>query len=374
MKVPVRRVMRQVHLWLGLGLGLLFALLGLTGSALVFYTEIDAALAAPRLAIVGDAAPDWDSPVWDQALATARGHRPVSGGTWSFEATGEPGLLPARYYPPSPHHGHHAEREMVWFSPDGRSVERVATWGDYLMSWIYELHMHLLAGEVGRQIVGWSGFVMLVSLLSGLATWWPRGSWRNALTFKSNAVLQRRLRDLHKLLGLWSALLLFLLALTGALLALPDVRTQLLAWAIVEPDAVPKPRSSTTSAEQVPIRQALNAARRTLPDARLAFVDVPGGGLDPIRIRVQVPGDPHRRFPGSFVFVDAYSGEVLAVHDVRRGNAGTATAGWIRPIHDGSIAGISTRFLAVVVGLAPTALLITGLLHWRSRRGRSYRK
>lgn len=40
----VRLAVRRVHLWLGLSLGLLFAVIGATGSALVFYTAIDAAL------------------------------------------------------------------------------------------------------------------------------------------------------------------------------------------------------------------------------------------------------------------------------------------------------------------------------------------
>ena len=40
----MRRWVRRLHLWLGLGLGLLFAVIGLTGSALVFYTGIDAVL------------------------------------------------------------------------------------------------------------------------------------------------------------------------------------------------------------------------------------------------------------------------------------------------------------------------------------------
>ena len=35
----LRRWVRRVHLWLGLGLGGLFVLLGLTGSVLVFYPE-----------------------------------------------------------------------------------------------------------------------------------------------------------------------------------------------------------------------------------------------------------------------------------------------------------------------------------------------
>jgi uncharacterized iron-regulated membrane protein len=366
--VRPRSLLRQIHLWLGLGLGVLFALLGLTGSALVFYVEIDRALNLPATTQVALAVPGWESPIWDRALDIGRKQWPERGGDWSFEVTGERGLVHARYYPPSGHHEHHAEREMVWFAADGGSVVRTATWGDYLMSWLYELHMHLLAGDLGSQIVGWSGFVLLVLLISGVATWWPRGSWRKALAIKRHAVPQRRLRDLHKHFGLWSAGLLLLLGLTGALLALPDIKTQVFAATIARPDAVPAPQSTRSSGVQISVNEALKAAHRALPDSRLAFIDVPDGGAAPIKVRVQVPGDPHRRFPRSMIFIDQYSGTVLAVHDVRRGNAGNATETWIRPIHDGSIAGLPTRILAVLIGLAPTALLITGFLHWRRRR------
>jgi len=76
------------------------------------------------------------------------------------------------------------------------------------MSWLYQFHMALLAGDLGGQMVGWSGVVMLL-LSSGIVAWWPRGSWRKAVAFKCNAVPIRRLRDLHKLSGLWSVMLLF---------------------------------------------------------------------------------------------------------------------------------------------------------------------
>lgn len=356
-----------MHLWLGLGLGALFAVLGLTGSALVFYVEIDAAIhreARSETSLVG---PTWNSPVWDRALATAQALYPGPQGKWSFEVTGKGGPIPARYYPPSPHEGHHSEREMLWFSADGSTIVRSDPWGSYLMSWLYELHMHLLAGETGRLIVGWSGFAILILLASGIIIWWPRGRWRKALTFKRKAALIRRLRDIHKLSGLWSLVFLFLLAGTGAFLALPDIKAKLLAATIAAPQIVPAPRSTTASGEQVPISVALAAAHQALPDARLTFIDVPDGGDEPIRLRVQVPGDPHARFPGSFVFVDQYSGRVLAVHDLRSGNSASAVDAWVRPIHDGSIGGLWGRVLAVILGFVPLLLFVTGLLHWRRR-------
>ena len=364
-----RGALRRLHLWLGLTLGGLFALVGVTGSALVYYLEIDAAL-HPEIAQPANApVAGWDSVAWQRALETGRSQWPEQGGRWSFEVTGQPGAIAARYYGPDAT-GHHPRREMVWFSADGSRVLRAEPWGGYLMSWIYQLHMELLMGETGAQIIGWAGFALLALMILGLWLWWPRGSLPKALAFKRNAVPIRRLRDLHKLSGVWSAGVLIVLVGTGVLLALPSVKNGLLTAVIAAPDEVPSPQSSASSGVQIPIAQALATARTIVPDTRLAFIDVPVGGSAPIRVRVQVPGDPHPRFPGSYVFVDQYSGEVLAVHDVRNGNAASATAKWFRSLHDGSIAGTPTRVLAILIGFAPLVLFVTGVLHWRRRTGR----
>lgn len=353
--------MRRIHLWLGFSVGLLFAVLGLTGSALVFYTDIDAALHAAMHAEHGGPAPGLQSPVWDRALATGRTRWHDPHGKWTFEMTGEGGPIPARYYPAP---GQHGDRQMVWFSPDGRRIVRAEPWGGYLMSWLYQLHMQLLAGEFGNQVVGWCGAAMLLLLISGVLAWWPRGRWRKALAFKRDAAPIRRLRDLHKLFGLWSMALLFVLVATGVLLALPAVTQTLFA-----PAAMPAPNSKD-GAGQITIVQALVAGRRALPNDRIVFVDIPNSPNGPIRVRYQVPGDPHRRFPGSYVFIDQHSGQILAVHDIRHAGTGTMLVSWIRTLHDGTVGGITTRILAVVLGIVPALLFATGILHWLQRRGR----
>jgi len=362
-----RVLLRRLHLWLGLLLGLPFAVLALTGSALVFYIELDRAL-NPEIAVAAPGpAPGWTSPVWDRALETARSTWPEAAGQWSFEATGQPGAIPARYYAPGGHH-HHSDPLMLWFSPDGMQLLREARWGDYLMTFLYDVHRNLLAGETGNAVVGWLGFAMLVLLLSGVAVWWPRGSWRKALALKRGAPPIRTLRDWHKLVGLGSAIFLLLLSATGALLGLPPQKEWLLARLVAPVEPVPAPNSTRSSGRQVPVAMVLGAAQRALPGARLAWIDVPGPGDGTFRIRAQVPGDPTYRFPYSYVFVDQYSGEVLAVHDARAGTAGNTASNWIRPLHDASVGGLGTRILGVVIGLMPLALFITGLLRWRLRR------
>ncbi len=353
---------RRVHLWLGLSLGLLFVVIGLTGSALVFYVGIDEALHPEAHSDARALAPGWSSPVWDRALATGRAAGFDPAGKWSFEVTGEGGAIPARYYPPSAPGAAHSPRQMLWFSPDGGRIVRVAPWGGYLMSWIYELHMQLLAGDMGLQIVGWSGVAMLFLLATGVIAWWPRGSWAKALAFKRRATPIRRLRDLHKLTGVGSALLLMIITATGVILALPSVKAALLA-----PLPVPEPRSSGGIGMPISLHRALGVARAAIPSARLVFIDVPGDGGQPYRFRLQVSGDPHARFPGSYVFVDRHTARVVAVQDVRSGGIGTAINAWVRPLHDGSVGGLPMRIVTVLIGFAPTLLAATGFLHWRRR-------
>ena len=356
---------RRVHLWLGLSLGLLFVVIGLTGSALVFYVGIDEALHPEASSDARAPAPGWSSPVWDRALATGRAAGFDPAGKWSFEVTGAGGAIPARYYPPAPIGVAHPPRQMVWFSSDGSRIVRVAPWGGYLMSWLYELHMQLLAGDVGMQIVGWFGVAILLLLVTGVIAWWPRGSWAKALAFKRHAAPIRRLHDLHKLTGVGSALLLLIVTATGVVLALPGVKAALLA-----PAPVPEPRSLGVAGMPISLHRALGVARVAVPDGRLVFIDVPGDIGTPYRIRLQVPGDPHARFPGSYVFVDQRTAGVVAVQDIRTGGIGTTINAWVRPLHDGSIGGLPIRILTVLIGMTPMALFLTGFLRWQRRKGR----
>lgn len=368
MRSRPRAAARHIHLWLGLSVGLLFVLLGITGSALVFYQEIDTAL-HPEIRVEAHApAPGWSSPVWDRALATVRNQWPNDAGQWRFEANDEPGPIAARYYPSGPPTSHMTKRMMVWLSPDGAQILRHDGWGDYAMSWIYELHMDLLSEEAGHKVVGWAGLVIIALLCTGLIAWWPKGDWRKSLAFKRGAAPIRRLYDLHKLTGLWSVILLILFAGTGLLLALPKESNWVLGRIIAPVDEVPSPKSIVRDGAPIPLGTALANGRRALADAQLAWIEIPSRGSGVIKLRVQVPGDPSRRFPHSYVYIDQYSGAVLGILDARQGSASTTINNWLHPLHDGSVGGIATRILTVLVGLVPAVLFITGLLRWRKRR------
>lgn len=362
----VRAIVRAVHRWLGLAVGGLFVVFGLSGSLLVFYEAIDAAL-HPEIRVAADGpAPGWDSPVWDRALRTVRERWPERDGAWRFEVTGQAGAIPARYQPPDA--GHHGRRIMVWLSPDGTRVLREAEWGGYAMTWLYDLHMRLLLHEGGHALVGWTGVAVTLLLLAGLAAWWPRGSWQRALHFKRGAVPTRRLRDVHKLAGLVALPLLLMLAVTGAMLALPVQSDALLARTLGAPARAPAVQALHGSGPNVPLARALAVAREALPASRLAWVEAPGPGTGAVLVRVQQPGDPSRRFPHSYVWVDPRSAAVLAVHDRERLGVASKVNNWLHPLHDASAGGLVLRGLVALVGLVPALLFATGLWRWQQLR------
>lgn len=370
----LRLAVRKFHLWLGLVLGGLFVLLGVTGSILAFYPEIDALL-HPEIRVEGAGPPDWE-----RALQTVRAAYPDKEGPWRFEVTGRPGAFPARYYDPPERAGHAFRPMMVWLSPDGGEVLRRDYWGEYAMTFIYDLHYRLLLGKVGAKILGWTGFALLALLLTGLWAWWPKGSWGKALRIKPHAPPQRSLRDWHKLAGLVGLLFLILLTVTGIMLELPDESNAALnAMGLRVEESLQAHHgqghahgahahhagAGAAGGLSVSPAQAIRIAREALPDARIAWIETPSASGGIYKFRMQVPEDPSYRFPHSFVWVDAGSGEVLAVQDAGKAPAGTVINNWLHPLHDGSVAGVWGRALIVLCGLFPVVLFVTGWMRWR---------
>ncbi|HMW24664.1 MAG TPA: PepSY domain-containing protein [Burkholderiaceae bacterium] len=375
----LRERWRLVHLWLGWGLGALFALFGLSGSLLVVYPELDA-LMNPALI--------WRPEQgcirqWEPVLQALQRAEPWRERGWRIELPeGGCGTVTARYLRPPERAGAFFAPRLVSLRAD--TLEPVAQryWGETAMTWLFDLHYTGLAGTTGRSVVGVLGLLLLASLVSGLLLWWPRSAaqWRSAWWPKPDAGSARRTWDRHRLVGLYGAPLLLLLALTGALLALPQWVDPLVA-SLSAPLPLPTARSTppaatattpaavpAASAARIPLDQALAAAQARFPLAQARWVDTPDGPEGVYRVRLQQPGEPSRRFPKTWVLVDAYSAAVLGVRDAQQQGHGDAGLAWLHPLHNGEVAGWTGRALVALAGLALPYLWITGLRRWLDRR------
>ena len=362
-----RRWWLSLHLCIGLMLGGLFALLGVTGSVLVFYPEIDRALNSELRPSTSCA-----RSVSVQAVVNQlRQLYPERHGGWRIELPLDDSTpITARYAQLS-------EREGRSFSPlmltlDPVTLERTShrVWGDYLVTWIYELHYTLLLDATGKLIVGTVGLVMTLSLLSGLWLWWPSQSRRwLALRPIVREGSVRRIYDLHVLSGAYGVVLLIVLALTGAGLALPD-QTRILLDKMLGLKSMPEVATYRVVDKASPMNldRAVAVAQERFPEAELRWVDVPAIGEGPLSVRLYQSGEPGRRFPKTRLWLDPYSGDMLAVRNPVQNTAGNTVLDWLHPLHNGEAFGLIGRWMTFFSGCVPALLFVTGLIRWRQKR------
>ena len=340
----VRAVLAWLHLWVGLTVGIVFAVVGLSGSALVFHEELlhwqHPQLASGRA--VAD--PAVLAAVIERGGADLRSLQFPSEAmpTWiGFTADG---------------------RRVHYATDDGRVLLERDTGNDALL-WLHELHTHLLAGETGEQVNGVLGCVSLALVLVGLYLWWPARGRMLAQLRVFNGPPVRRWLTWHRTSGVVLLPLLVLSLLTGVGMVYHEAARSLLA-STLGGSALPKPPQSTPA----PVRWTLvlQAARDAAAPARLTRVSVPKADDGTIAFRARHPDEWHPN-GRSTVAIAAAGGNVLQVYNAPAQPLGSRAAEAIYPLHIGVAGGLPLRVLTFVAGLMPAFLLVTGFLFWRRR-------
>jgi uncharacterized iron-regulated membrane protein len=407
MNIAMRKAWVQIHLWLGLSLGPLGVLIGLTGSVLVFDHAIDARLNPQRYSLSGDAVALPYSTYLEHAAQALEGRaRPVN--LRLPDAAGLPVVVLARS------RGEGGALVRVYLDPrDGHVLEAGGDGG--FIAWAHNFHESLALRQYsGRAIVGAVGIAMLISSLSGIYLWWPgRGRLRQGLGARRGFTLTR---NLHYLFGFYGSLMLAILSFTGIHLAFPDAgRASVALFATLSAPArnmqAPEPSpanqagvagDSTPEAggtpkaggareaergnrpegkrgeghgdmvKAVPIDDAVKTAQALYPLAQVASLGLPSGPRGVYRVGLDMPGTGLNPPSGSLVvFIDPASGNVLRSIDPATSTGGDRYLATMRPLHAGSGVGPLLRVLFFVAGLLPALLAITGTLIWlRQRRAR----
>ena len=364
-----RQIWLTVHSWIGLSAGLLFALLGLTGSVLVFDHAIDEWLNPKLLLTEKQGTP---RPLAQIVAAAERAHPSVE--AYLVELPRVPGGVCVVYFDAGPTAGEVDLEAAV--DPVTTEVLGSRIWGAYPTSWIYDLHYTLLAGDTGHTIVGVAGIVLLVSLCSGAYLWWPlmKSGLRAGFAVRSG----KRNYDIHKVVGAVSATVLLVVAFTGVYLVFPWM-IEPAATAFSQRTSWPKdPHSSVPTqpaAARIDVDSAAATARRAFPAGDLKAILLPKTEDDAYSFWMRHPGDVRISGGESVVWVDQYSGQSLAIRDSRQSTAADAFLSWQFPLHNGEAFGLVGRWIVFVSGLAPAVLYVTGCgIWWRKRRSRRRRE
>jgi uncharacterized iron-regulated membrane protein len=242
------------------------------------------------------------------------------------------------------------------------------------MTWLYDLHYTLLLGKAGLTLVGIVGLVNAIMLATGIWLWWPsRARFLASLRIVPRHGAVRRAYDLHAAGGIYTFVVLIVLALTGSALAFPDQAHAILA-SVSSPQVKP-PTLVAPGARPISLDDATVIAKRRFPDAEVRWIETSGARGTPISFRLYQPFEPSRRFPQTRIWLHPATGAILDVSDPYENRAGDTIMHWLHPLHNGEAFGTFGRCLICFVGLVPLLLFVTGIVRWRQKvRARRLRR
>ncbi|PTQ82057.1 putative iron-regulated membrane protein [Nitrosospira multiformis] len=354
-----RRVVFNIHLYIGLAAGLFLILSGLTGSMVVFRDEIEA-LTHPEL----------------METAVGEEHVPVQAVLDAVKrAYPEDKLLYLRM-PRTPQETYlfkmnSAHDLFVYADPYSGEVLGAHRQKETFMGWIALVHTELLVGELGKNILGVSALLLICLCGTGLFLWWPPNGIRNiSRGFKIGwtGPWKKFIFDVHRAFGAYTIIFLIIVAFTGVSLVFNKAVAELIN-SLTASAPRPSPPNSRVN-EAVDSMSSLDAllyhADRILP-APTTWITFPQTPQAPLVVRKRTTGEFHPN-GRSFVYFDQYSGDVLLVENASNAPLGARIFNTFYPIHTGVIGGLATRMLQVVMGFVPLFLFATGYMMWRNRR------
>jgi uncharacterized iron-regulated membrane protein len=420
-----RRFWVLLHRYAGLSMALFLIIIGLTGSILAFYQEIDdwlnplSSLRHTRIAVQGKPLLD-PFDLCDRALKLAPNARitsvdlnlkPDDAYTVNLEprtdpATGKPYPLGFSFLKLNPYTGAEVE--------GSREVQKDQQAGYFpltrnnALDFIYALHCQLALGETGALLFGiiavtWTldcfvGFYLtlpkrrlkpLAAIDQAVAyankpSFWQR--WKPAWQIKRNASAFRLNYDLHRAFGLWTWTILFIFSWSSVMFMLPEVYEPVMK--VFFETAPEQSQSQEPIASRfVPIAEFRKAhiigkrlmaeqAKRhsfTVHQESLLIYDDATGLFD-----YYVTSDRNVSQSGqTAVTFNADTGALLKLDPPTTGElSGVTVQYWLTVLHMASVWGLPYKLIICFMGLVTAMLSVTGIYIWykKHRAARLKRK
>ncbi|HWF67685.1 MAG TPA: PepSY-associated TM helix domain-containing protein [Acidobacteriaceae bacterium] len=342
----MRKLIFNLHLYTALVAGLFIVILGVTGSIMTFETELDVLFNPSLFKVQPGLKP---LPVTDVigTLKTAYPHQKF-------------GLL---FLPSAPDRSYSTSIRNTQIFINGYTGKIIGTRSrPTVLDNIHQLHLRLLIPKaIGGNIVAIASLLLLWLVISGIYLWWPL----KRIKVKWGATLRRVAFDLHSVVGIFSAVFLFVLALTGIFVHFDHALEHTLNKAahVAGPTAA-LPSKVEPGVSPITPDDAIATAKAALPGTKPSVIIFPGNPKGSYQVHMCFPEDLTTG-GHSWVIVDQYSGKSLYVESSRKAAFGTkAIIIENRAIHTGQIYGYPTKILMSLASLMLVILTITGYYMW----------
>ncbi|MCF2487621.1 PepSY domain-containing protein [Dyadobacter sp. CY347] len=364
-KTKYTRSLFKLHSWLGLVTGIFLILLGLSGSILVFKTELDQ-FANRNLLHVSPTGPHVPKDALMHCYETITNRYPnLDGIAWLNPEAGPGDAYDFRIY-------FNDARLMTYdlalisFNPYTNAILREGPASQFMPSfieWLFQFHFSFQLGIPGAALTAIFGITMLLSVLTGAIVYrkmiWRVLSFQISINRKNWRTISS---DLHRIVGVWSLVFNAIIFFTGFWMNLFAFEPKTWEKEIL---SARLNKTMTVSADQM-----LRAAKNALPDLDPTYVYLPTQPERKFEVRGYGQGQWKLWGALNSVRIDQYTGELVKVSTLADKSVGERIEATFHPLHVGSFGGLPVRIFYVLIGLTPGVLSVTGFLLWWRRTGK----
>lgn len=375
MEEIMKKIFRQIHLWLSVPFGLIIALICFSGAMLVFENEV-VELTRHELYYVKkvETVPlsvdrlleEVELTLPDSVSVTGISIFPDPERTWQVNLS-------------RPH------RASMYVDPYTGEIKGKYERPAFFVT-MFRLHRWLLDSMRaedgvfwGKMIVGFSTLLFVVVLISGIVIWWPRTrkALKNSLSISVGRGFRRFWYDLHVAGGMYALLFLLAMALTGLTWSFGWYRTGFYKVFGVEVQqggahggaALRGGRGSGQSGKNVSHSSSYVCWQQVYEQLALNNPGYKQITLSDGVANVSFNTFGNQRASDRYTF-NPRSGKIDEVVLYKDAEKAGKIRGWIYSVHVGSWGGILTRLLTFIAALIGATLPLTGYYLWIKRSWR----
>ncbi len=294
-----RKQLLWLHTWTGLTLALVVLMFAVTGAGLAIRPTLDNIVNSDLHTV-----PPCATPLPLDALATrARSVHP-EGELRSIEVKrGDVASVAIQF----------SDNDYVYTDPCSADILGIQNeYGGFFgtLDWLHRFRF--MNPATGRNIAGWMSLgYCAVLIVGGLFLWWPRSraAIKSAFKFNSRLPGTARTLSLHKIVGLYTSLVLLMITITALPISFGPIKNLIYdATGYVKPD---KPLSHIQpGVDPLSMEAAWQKTQTLFPELEWVSLEYPEGPRKALEVKIREQGAPHEN-ARSYLYLDAYSGAVL---------------------------------------------------------------
>ena len=361
--MKIKKLLAQVHLWIGLILGLLFFLISLSGAIYTWAPEISAIIYKQKVEQKSEPF------VLTSTIKTTLDREFPEGDFRTVFFRDNTQAIEVLLYGQGTYY-------YAYLNPYTGALIHIQDMNKGWLNYTKFIHRNLLLGKVGQQIVHWVTLLFLIMTITGIIMWWPvnKGGTKKVLTIKLSSSPKKLNYDLHNVLGFYASWVLIFCIITGLFWGFKVVKdTFRLATGeneLTYDIPLSEKEGSQSNLDQFVLMDSLALVYRTKYPNEFVRISNPHKETDPIRVVVISP-DRSSNKTQHFYF-DRYSGDRIN-GNFEYGLQAEASMfntinGLVYDIHFGTVLGLTGRLLVFFASLIAASLPVTGFIIWFGKR------